>query len=202
MRALKETDAYPAMAERGYGWEKLFSEMLCQEYWAERGLKTFIARFHNVYGPYGTWDGGREKAPAAICRKVIEAKDTGSNRIDIWGDGTPTRSFQFIDDCTLGIDKIMHCDDLIATPINLGSSELVSVNQLVELVEEIAGVSLERCYQPDAPKGVGGRNSDNTMIQQVLGWQPSISLRDGLARTYAWIERQYQARKAGKAVVI
>lgn len=202
VRALKEADAYPAMAERGYGWEKLFSEMVCQEYWAERGLKTFIARFHNVYGPHGTWDGGREKAPAAICRKVIEAKDAGSNRIEIWGDGTPTRSFQFIDDCTLGIDKIMHCDDLIATPINLGSSELVSVNQLVDLVEEIAGVKLHRDYQLDAPKGVGGRNSDNTMIQQALGWEPCISLRDGLKRTYAWIEQQYQARKAGKKVVI
>jgi len=143
-RALKESDAYPAMAERGYGWEKLMSEMFCQEYWAERGLKTFIARFHNVYGPFGTWDGGREKAPAAICRKVIEAIDKGFDTIEIWGDGTQTRSFMFIDDCTRGIDTITHTEQLIATPINLGSSELVSVDDLVSLVEEIAGIQLKR----------------------------------------------------------
>ena len=201
VRALKESDAYPAMAERGYGWEKLLSEMFCQEYWAERGMKTAIARFHNVYGPNGTWDGGREKAPAAICRKVIEAIDCGSNAIEIWGDGSQTRSFMYIDDCTLGIDRITHCDDLIATPINLGSSELVSINQLVDLVEAIAEVKLERSYKLDAPKGVGGRNSDNTMIQQVLGWQPSTSLRDGMAQTYAWIKQQYRDRKAGKRTV-
>src|ERR1700751_6126208 len=140
VRALKESDAYPAMAERGYGWEKLMSEMFCQEYWAERGMKTFIARFHNVYGPNGTWDGGREKAPAAICRKVIQSIDTGSPKIDIWGDGTQTRSFMYIDDCTTGIDMIMHCDELIATPINLGSSELVSINELLSRIEKIAGV--------------------------------------------------------------
>src|SRR5512141_2392624 len=152
-RALKESDAYPAMAERGYGWEKLISEMFCQEYWAERGLKTFIARFHNVYGPNGTWDGGREKAPAAICRKVIEAKDKNTGTIDIWGDGTQTRSFMYIDDCTEGIDRIMHCQKLIATPINLGSSELLSVNTLVSLAEEIGGVKLKRTYDLDAPRG-------------------------------------------------
>jgi len=202
VRALKESDAYPAMSERGYGWEKLMSEMFCQEYWAERGMKTFIARFHNVYGPNGTWDGGREKAPAAICRKVIEAKDKGTGCIEIWGDGSQTRSFQYIDDCTLGIDKITHCDDLIATPINLGSSELVSINQLVDLVEEIAGVRLKRNYKLDAPKGVAGRNSDNTMIQRVLGWEPNTPLREGLEKTYAWIEQQYQDRKAGKRVVM
>src|SRR5208337_2653903 len=144
VRALKESDAYPAMAERGYGWEKLFSELVCQEYWAERGMKTFIARFHNVYGPHGTWDGGREKAPAAISRKVIEAKDSGNHTILIWGDGTPTRSFMYIDDCVKGIDMIMHCEQLLAKPINLGSSELVSVNELVGIVEAIAGVKLER----------------------------------------------------------
>jgi GDP-D-mannose 3', 5'-epimerase len=199
--ALKETDAYPAMAERGYGWEKLMSEMFCQEYWAERGLKTFIARFHNVYGPNGTWDGGREKAPAAICRKVIEAKDKNTGSIDIWGDGSQTRSFMYIDDCTQGIDKITHCEDLIATPINLGSSELISVNQLVSLAEEIGGVKLKRNYQLDAPKGVAGRNSDNTMIKRILGWEPSITFHDGLAKTYAWIERQYADRKAGKRTV-
>ena len=167
------------MAERGYGWEKLISEMFCQEYWAERGMKTFIARFHNVYGPNGTWDGGREKAPAAICRKVIEAKDTGKHEIEIWGDGTQTRSFMYIDDCTQGIDRIMHCDDLIATPINLGSSELISINDLVSMAEEIGGVKLQRQYDLDAPKGVAGRNSDNTMIKRILGWEPTTPFRDG-----------------------
>jgi nucleoside-diphosphate-sugar epimerase len=198
VRALKESDAYPAMAERGYGWEKLMSEMFCQEYWAERGLKTFIARFHNVYGPFGTWDGGREKAPAALSRKVIEALETGELDIEIWGDGTQTRSFMYIDDCTAGIDVIMHCDELIATPINLGSSELVSINDLVSLIEHIAGTKLERTYNLDAPRGVAGRNSDNTFIQQVLHWEPNTSLRTGMERTYAWIEQQYADRKAGK----
>lgn len=202
VRALKESDAYPAMAERGYGWEKLLSEMFCQEYWAERKLKTFIARFHNVYGPHGTWDGGREKAPAALSRKVIEAKDTGKHEIDIWGDGHQTRSFMYIDDCLNGIDMIAHCDELIATPINLGTSELVSINQLVSYIEEIGGVKLERKYQLDAPKGVAGRNSDNTFIRSVLGWEPSTSLREGLKHTYAWIEQQYYDRKAGKPVVV
>jgi GDP-D-mannose 3',5'-epimerase len=198
VRALKESDAYPAMAERGYGWEKLMSEMFCQEYWAERQLKTAIARFHNVYGPSGTWDGGREKAPAAICRKVIEAKDTGKYEITIWGDGHQTRSFMYIDDCVKGIDMIMHCDALIATPINLGSSELIAINTLVSLAEEIGGVTLERHYDLDAPRGVAGRNSDNTFIQQMLGWEPKTPFRDGLAKTYAWIEQQYADRKAGK----
>ncbi len=201
VRALKESDAYPAMAERGYGWEKLFSEMVCQEYTAERGMKTFIARFHNVYGPHGTWYGGREKAPAAMCRKVVEAQDTGKYEIEIWGDGTQTRSFMYIDDCVRGIDMITHCDDLVATPINLGSSELVSINELVSIVEDIAGVKLNRTYDPTAPKGVAGRNSDNTFIKQVLGWEPGTPLREGMAQTYAWIESQYQDRKAGKQVV-
>ncbi len=201
VRALKESDAYPAMAERGYGWEKLMSEMFCQEYWAERQLKTAIARFHNVYGPVGTWDGGREKAPAAICRKVIEAKDTGKHEITIWGDGHQTRSFMYIDDCVKGIDMIMHCDALIATPINLGSSELIAINTLVSLAEEIGGVTLERHYDLNAPRGVAGRNSDNTFIQQVLGWEPKTPFRDGLAKTYAWIEQQYADRKAGKHTV-
>ena len=200
-RALKESDAYPAMAERGYGWEKLMSEMFCQEYWAERRLETHIARFHNVYGEPGTWDGGREKAPAAICRKVIEARDTGNKEIVIWGDGHQTRSFMYIDDCVDGIDMIMHCDKLIAVPINLGSNHLVSINELVSLAEEIGGIKLERKYDLDAPKGVGGRNSDNTFIKQVLGWEPSTPLEDGLARTYAWIEQQYNDRKAGKRTV-
>jgi len=201
VRALKESDAYPAMAERGYGWEKLISEMFCQEYWAERGLETHIARFHNVYGPNGTWDGGREKAPAAICRKVIQAKDMGQHEILIWGDGTATRSFQYIDDCLRGVDVIMHCEDLIATPVNLGTSELVSVDELVTIVEEIGGVRLERRYDLAAPRGVAGRNSDNTFIRSVLNWEPNTPLRDGLAKTYAWIEKQYFDRKAGKRIV-
>src|SRR5882724_8605053 len=201
VRALKESDAYPAMAERGYGWEKLMSEIFCQEYWAERGMKTFIARFHNVYGPNGTWDGGREKAPAAICRKVIEAQDKKDLRIKIWGDGHQTRSFMYIDDCLKGIDTITHCDDLTATPINLGSSELVSINELVSKVEKIAGVKLRREYDLSAPRGVAGRNSDNTFIQQVLKWEPHTSLDTGLRATYKWIEAQYRDRKKGKRVV-
>jgi GDP-D-mannose 3', 5'-epimerase len=201
VRALKESDAYPAMAERGYGWEKLVSEMFCQEYWAERGLKTFIARFHNVYGPNGTWDGGREKAPAAMCRKVVEARDGGRGDITIWGDGTQTRSFMYIDDCTRGIDMIMHCEELVATPINLGSSELVSINDLVGIVEQVAGVKLSRKYDPTAPRGVAGRNSDNTMIQRILKWEPATPLREGVAATYRWIEQQYRDRKAGKRTV-
>ncbi len=201
VRALKESDAYPAMAERGYGWEKLMSEIFCQEYWEERHLETHLARFHNVYGPFGTWDGGREKAPAAISRKVIAAKDLGQHEIVIWGDGTQTRSFMYIDDCTYGIDMIMHCDELIATPINLGSSELISVDGLVSLAEEIGGVKLERRYDLGAPRGVAGRNSDNTFIKQVLGWEPATPFHEGLAKTYAWIEKQYYARKAGQHTV-
>ncbi len=199
--ALKESDAYPAMSERGYGWEKLISEMFCQEYWAERGLETHIARFHNIYGPHGTWFGGREKAPAAMCRKVLEALDSGKLHIEIWGDGSQTRSFCFIEDCVLGIDMIMHSDKLIATPINLGSSELISINDLVSMVESIAGVKLERSYDLNAPKGVAGRNSDNTMIQSILGWEPKTTLRAGMEKTYAWIAEQYADRKAGKRVV-
>jgi GDP-D-mannose 3',5'-epimerase len=198
VRALQESDAYPAMAERGYGWEKLISEMFCQEYTAERHIKTAIARFHNVYGPHGTWDGGREKAPAALSRKVIEAKENGKHEIVIWGDGEQTRSFMYIDDCVKGIDMIMHCDELIATPINLGSSELFSINALVSEIEKVAGITLERQYDLDAPRGVAGRNSDNTFIQQVLAWEPDTLLSEGIAKTYAWIETQYADRKAGK----
>jgi nucleoside-diphosphate-sugar epimerase len=201
VRALKESDAYPAMAERGYGWEKLVSEMFCQEYWSERGLKTAIARFHNVYGPYGTWDGGREKAPAAICRKVIEAIDKDDLSINIWGDGQQTRSFMFIDDCVRGIDMITHSDDLVGVPINLGSSELVSINTLVSKVEQIAGVQLNRSYKLDAPRGVAGRNSDNTFIKKVLKWEPDTPLDHGLNVTYRWISEQYHARRNGHRVV-
>ncbi len=200
-RALKESDAYPAMAERGYGWEKLMSEMFCQEYYAERGLETHIARFHNVYGPYGTWAGGREKAPAAICRKVIEAKDKNSNEIVIWGDGNQTRSFMYINDCVKGIDMIMHCDKLIATPVNLGADRLVSINDLVSIVECIGGITLKRKYDLNAPKGVAGRNSDNTFIKKILNWEPDTTLEDGLKKTYEWIGQQYQDRKAGKQTV-
>lgn len=199
--ALKESDAYPAMAERGYGWEKLISEMFCQEYHAERGMKAFIARFHNVYGPFGTWDGGREKAPAAVCRKVAEAVESHSGAIEIWGDGHQSRSFMYIDDCVKGIDMITHCDQLIATPLNLGSSELVSINELVDKVERIADVKLRRSYKLDAPRGVAGRNSDNTFIQQVLHWEPKTSLDTGLRETYVWIQEQLQKRKKGLRVV-
>ncbi len=199
--ALKESDAYPAFSERGYGWEKLVSEMFCQEYTAERGMKTAIARFHNVYGPWGTWDGGREKAPAAMCRKVAEAKDKGICSLEIWGDGTQARSFMYIDDCVLGIDKIMHCDALNATPVNLGTSEMISINALADIAMECGGIKLEKKYLLDAPKGVAGRNSDNTFIKSVLNWEPSITIADGLKKTYAWIQSQYDDRKAGKSTV-
>ena len=198
VRALKESDAYPAMAERGYGWEKLYSEMVCQEYSVERGMKTFIARFHNVYGPNGTWDGGREKAPAALSRKVIKAVDKGNNQIDIWGDGSQTRSYMLVDDCVKGIDMITHCDDLEATPVNLGSSLLISVNDLVSMLEGYAGVKLERNYQLDKPRGVAGRNSDNTFLKQMLNWEPDTPLEEGMEKTYKWIKQQYEDRKAGK----
>jgi GDP-D-mannose 3', 5'-epimerase len=198
--ALKESDAYPAMAERGYGWEKLMSEMFCQEYWAERGLKTFIARLHNVYGPHGCWDGGREKVPAAICRKVVEAIDTGSGQIEIWGDGKQTRSFMYIADCVKGIEMIMHCDELVATPVNLGSAEMVTIQELVAKVEVIAGVKLRRKYDLTAPRGVASRNSDNTFIRQALKWEPDTSLNTGLRETYRWIKGQYSTSKQNQLI--
>jgi len=198
--ALKEADAYPALAEDGYGWEKLFSERMCRHYMEDFGLYARVARFHNVYGPWGTWFGGREKAPAAICRKVIEAKLTGKHEIEIWGSGHQTRSFMYIDDCVKGIELIM--DSNILEPINLGSSEAVSINQLVDIIEDIAGIKLKRRYDLDAPKGVNGRNSDNTLIQDYLGWQPSIPLRLGLEKTYAWIHEQYQLRERGETGVV
>jgi len=190
---LKESDAYPAMPEDGYGWEKLFTERMCRHYFEDFGLKTRVARFHNVYGSDGTWEGGREKAPAAICRKVIEAKLSGLHEIEIWGDGCQTRSFMYIDDCIDGIYKIMDHDELI--PLNLGSNELVTINQLVDIVESIAGIRLERKYKLDAPRGVNGRNSDNELIESVLNWSPSIRLQDGLEKTYAWIYDAYLAKK-------
>lgn len=183
---LKESDAYPAMAEDGYGWEKLFSERMCRHFREDFQIITRVPRFHNVYGPHGTYDGGREKAPAAIIRKVIQTQLDGTNEIFIWGDGKQTRSFMYIDDCIEGIDKIMYSD--IEEPINLGSSEMVTINELVDIVEEIAGVKLDRTYQLDAPKGVRGRNSDNTLIQSYLHWEPSISLHDGMKKTYEWIK--------------
>jgi len=188
---LREADAYPAMPEDGYGWEKLFSERMCRHYREDFGLETRVARFHNVYGPHGTWEGGREKAPAAICRKVIEAQHNSTGEIEIWGDGTRTRSFMYIDDCIEGIDRIMSSD--VVEPLNLGSDELVTINQLVDMVEGIAGISLERKHDMSAPQGVHGRNSDNTLIQASLGWQPSIPLREGMQRTYAWILEQYRS---------
>ncbi len=188
--ALKESDAYPALPEDGYGWEKLFSERMCHHFEEEFGMICRVARYHNVYGPLGAWKGGREKAPAAICRKVCAAKKSGVHEINIWGDGEQTRSFMFIDDCIEGTEKIMNSD--IDTPINLGSSELVTINQLVDIAEDLAGIRLKRTYDLNAPRGVNGRNSDNSMIQNRLGWQPSIRLRDGLEMTYRWIEEQME----------
>jgi GDP-D-mannose 3',5'-epimerase len=185
---LKEEDAYPALPEDGYGWEKLFSERMCRHFEEDFGLQCRVARYHNVYGPLGTWTGGREKAPAAICRKVIQAKVSGKHEIEIWGDGKQTRSFMFIDDCTFGTQAILESE--IHEPINLGSNELVTVDQLVDIVEEIAGIKLDRKYDLNAPKGVNGRNSDNTKIKEYLGWEPSIRLQAGLAKTYEWIESQ------------
>ncbi len=183
--ALKESDAYPAMPEDGYGWEKLFSERMCRHFREDFGVTTRVARYHNVYGPHGTYDGGREKAPAAVCRKVIQATLSGKHEIEIWGDGHQTRSFMYIDDCLKGTQAIMHSE--ILEPINLGSNELVTINGLVDIVEEIAGVKLKRTYNLKAPKGVNGRNSDNTLIQKYLHWSPDTRLRDGMERTYRWI---------------
>ena len=192
--ALREADAYPAEPEDGYGWEKLFSERLCRHFREDHGLATRIARYHNVYGPHGTYDGGREKAPAAICRKVIEAKLSGRHVIEIWGDGQQTRSFMYIDDCLEGSWRLMRSE--VAQPLNVGSDRLVTINQLVDLVEAIAGVKLSRAYSLTAPQGVRGRNSDNTLIRQRLGWAPAIPLEDGLERTYAWIHDQMKSRAA------
>lgn len=194
--ALKESDAYPALPEDGYGWEKLFSERMCRHFEEDFGLVARVARYHNVYGPHGTWDGGREKAPAAICRKVIEAKRSGKHDIEIWGDGHQTRSFMYIDDCVQGTQMLMASD--IDEPINLGSSELVTINQLVDIVEDIAGIKLKRNYNLSAPKGVNGRNSDNTLILERLGWEPSTKLRDGMEKTYRWIEGEIERGASGK----
>src|SRR5438874_1259101 len=196
--ALKEADAYPAMPEDGYGWEKLFSERMCRHFREDFGIQTRVARYHNVYGPHGTYEGGREKAPAAICRKVIEAKLSGKKEIEIWGDGKQTRSFQWIDDCVKGTQMIMNGD--YAEPLNLGSSELVTINQLVDFAEDIAGLKLKRRYNLSAPKGVNGRNSDNTLIRKIYNWEPSTRLRDGLERTYRWIHDQMISAKTLQSV--
>ena len=197
--ALKEEDAYPALPEDGYGWEKLFSERMCRHFREDFGLETRIARYHNVYGPHGTYDGGREKAPAAICRKVVAAKLSGRHEIEIWGDGNQTRSFMYIDDCIKGTQMILNSG--YADPINLGSSELVSINQLVDIVEQIAGVKLKRTYNLSAPRGVNGRNSDNTVIQRVFHWEPSTRLRDGMEKTYRWIYDQMSAKQTVSTAV-
>jgi nucleoside-diphosphate-sugar epimerase len=197
---LSEEDAYPALAEDGYGWEKLFSERMCRHFREDYGVRTRVARFHNVYGPHGTWEGGREKAPAAMCRKAIEAKFSGKDEIVIWGEGSRTRSFMYIDDCIKGVQMIMDSD--IEEPINLGSSEMVSVNQLVDVVEDIAGIKLKRVYDLNAPKGVMGRNSDNALILKLLNWEPRIPLREGLEKTYSWICDQYIARERARGVLV
>jgi nucleoside-diphosphate-sugar epimerase len=185
---LREQDAYPALPEDGYGWEKLFSERMCRHFNDEYNLQTRVARYHNVYGPLGTWDGGREKAPAAICRKVAHAKMSGNPEIEIWGDGDQTRSFMFVDDCVEGTLRLM--DSEFADPVNIGSDRLVTINELVDIVEEVAGVRLRRTYNHAAPKGVRGRNSDNSLLQGVLHWEPVITLEDGLEQTYKWIYDQ------------
>src|SRR5687768_705289 len=201
--ALKEEDAYPALAEDGYGWEKLFSERMCRHFLEDFKIATRVARYHNVYGPHGTYEGGREKAPAAVCRKVIAAKLSGKHEIEIWGDGKQTRSFMYIDDCLKGTQMLTASN--VIEPINIGSSELVTINQLVDIVEEIAGIKLKRNYNLSAPKGVNGRNSDDTKIKQLLKWEPNIKLRDGMEKTYRWIydqmiQEQPAAKKMASAV--
>jgi GDP-D-mannose 3',5'-epimerase len=191
--ALKEEDAYPGQPEDGYGWEKLFSERMCRHFREDFKLITRVARYHNVYGPHGTYEGGREKAPAAICRKVIDAKLSGKNSIEIWGDGHQTRSFMYISDCLKGTQDLLWSD--IIEPINIGSNELVSINQLVDIVEEIAGIKLKRTYNLSAPKGVNGRNSDNTLIKKLMGWEPNTRLRVGMEKTYRWIYDQMASKR-------
>ncbi len=197
--ALKESDAYPAMPEDGYGWEKLFTERMCRHFLEDFGLQTRVARYHNVYGPIGSFEGGREKAPAALCRKVAECVLSGNHEIEIWGDGEQTRSFMYVDDCVEGTMKVAQGDS--PEPVNVGSSELVTINQMVDIIEKIAGINVKRNYKLDAPLGVRGRNSDNTMIEQIYGWEPSIRLADGLERTYRWIYDQLAERSRSRAAV-
>ena len=190
---LREEDAYPAQPQDAYGWEKLLTERLCMHYREDHSMETRIVRFHNIFGPLGTWDGGREKAPAAICRKVAVAKLTGRYEVEIWGDGEQTRSFCFIDDCVTGIQKLMESD--YPEPLNLGQDRMVTINQLVDIVAQIAGVRVTKKHVP-GPQGVRGRNSDNTRLRKVLSWEPTITLEDGLQRTYSWIEEQARGRLA------
>ncbi len=197
--ALRESDAYPAMPEDGYGWEKLFTERMCRHFLEDFGLQTRVARYHNVYGPIGSFEGGREKAPAALSRKIAQAALSGRHEIEIWGDGEQTRSFMYVDDCVEGTLRVAAGDSPL--PVNVGSSELVSINQMVSIIEQIAGISVKRNYKLDAPLGVRGRNSDNTMIHRILGWEPDTPLKVGLAKTYHWIESQYADKKAGKRTV-
>jgi nucleoside-diphosphate-sugar epimerase len=194
VQPLREEDAYPAMPEDGYGWEKLFSERMCRHFTEDFGLETRVVRYHNVYGPEGTWDGGREKAPAAICRKVAQAKLSGDHEIEVWGDGEQTRSFTYITDCVHGTQALMASEH--TAPVNLGSTELVTINQLIDIVEEIAGIEVSRNYDLSAPQGVRGRNSDNAQLEAALGWQPSVTLQEGMAQTYAWIYDQLSERVA------
>jgi GDP-D-mannose 3', 5'-epimerase len=197
---LKEADAYPAMPEDGYGWEKLFSERMCRHFREDFGLRTRVARYHNVYGTNGSYDGGREKAPAALCRKIAEAVLSGHHEIEIWGDGEQTRSFMYVDDCVEGTIRVTAGDN--ALPVNVGSSELVSINQMVDIIEQIAGVSVRREYKLDAPLGVRGRSSDNSMCRDIYGWEPSITLADGLERTYRWIFDQLSTRSERRDAVL
>jgi len=193
---LREEDAYPAQPQDAYGWEKLITERLCLHYGEECGLETRIARFHNIFGPLGTWEGGREKAPAALCRKVAMAKLTGNPVVEIWGDGKQTRSFCYVDDCTEGLVKLMQSS--YALPLNLGQDRMVTIDELADIVAGVAGVRIEKKYVP-GPQGVRGRNSDNTRLREVLGWEPEISLEEGLARTYQWIEAQVREQLASRA---
>ena len=197
--ALKEADAYPAMPEDGYGWEKLFSERMCKHFEEDFGMQVRVVRFHNVYGPDGTWRGGREKAPAALCRKIIEAKKSDNLSIEVWGDGEQTRSFMYIDDCITGLDKLMESD--FSDPINLGRSEMVSINELIDMISDIADVKVERNHDLNAPQGVRGRNSDNSLILEKLGWEPEVDLKTGLEKTYAWIEDQIAREARGESVI-
>jgi len=194
---LAEEDAYPAQPQDAYGWEKLVTELLCEYYHSDYALETRIVRFHNIFGPLGTWDGGREKAPAAMCRKVAMAKLTGNPEIEIWGDGEQTRSFCYIDDCVEGIYKLMRSD--YRHPLNLGQDRMVTINQLADIVATVAGMPIRKRHI-DGPQGVRGRNSDNTRLRQVLGWEPEISLEEGLARTYRWIETQVREQYAPTSV--
>ncbi len=194
VKPLKEDDAYPAQPQDAYGWEKLVTERLCKHYFEDYGLETRTVRFHNIFGPLGTWDGGREKAPAAMCRKIAYAKLTGNHEIEIWGDGEQTRSFCFVDDCVVGIDKLMRSD--YREPLNLGQDRLITINQLADIVANIAGIEITKKHIP-GPQGVRGRNSDNTRLREVLHWEPQISLEEGLRRTYEWIETQARAKLAG-----